>query len=449
MGGLFGGTLYALVEKLKLIKAQSAELNELRSKQQAATDLLSIRDRILLDAKHAADVLKTEARRDAEIMEKASKKEVGDRVKTIQKLDQEIEEKRAENRTLSQLNQDLSETVKFYNLNFYEPKYNFERSLDFERALNTNRNDQKAIIKNDKATAWDGYSGDKKISGLLQKLLLRTFNSECDLLIQGVDYKNIVVYENRINNSFEQLNRLTLKYGVMITDNYLELKLAELRICHEYQEKKQQEAEEQRQIKEIMRDEIRAEREMEKAKADAEREEQKYQSLLDKMLEAARQAQGPELDRMNAQIAILQQQLDEAKEKERSISQAQLTKAGYVYVISNVGSFGENVFKVGMTRRLEPQERVDELGDASVPFQFDVHAMIYRENAPEFETALHLELESFRVNKINPRKEFFRISLDQIEEIARKYKADICITKLAEAKEYRQTLAIEQQQKTA
>lgn len=449
MGGLFGGTLYALVEKLRLIKALNTELHELRARQQAATDLLSIRDRILLDAKQAADVLKTEARRDAENRERAGQKDVDDRAKIVQKLNQEIEERRAENKTLNQLNQDLSETVKLYNLNFYEPKYNFERSLDFERALNTNRNDQKAIIKNDNATTWDGYSGDKKISGLLQKLLLRTFNSECDLLIQGVDYKNIVVYENRINNSFEQLNRLTLKYGVMITDEYLKLKLAELRICHEYQEKKQQEAEEQRQIKEIMRDEIRAEREMEKAKADAEREEQKYQSLLDKMLEAARQAQGAELDRMNAQIAILQQQLDEAKEKERSISQAQLTKAGYVYVISNVGSFGENVFKVGMTRRLEPQERVDELGDASVPFQFDVHAMIYRENAPEFETALHQELEPFRVNKINPRKEFFRISLDQIEEIARKYKADISITKLAEAKEYRQTLAIEQQQKTA
>jgi len=141
--------------------------------------------------------------------------------------------------------------------------------------------------------------------------------------------------------------------------------------------------------------------------------------------------------------------LDEAKEKERSISQAQLTKAGYVYVISNIGSFGENVFKVGMTRRLEPQERVDELGDASVPFQFDVHAMIYRENAPEFETELHQELEPFRVNKINPRKEFFRVSLAEIEKIAQKYKADVAITKLAEAKEYRQSLAIEQQQKSA
>ena len=184
---------------------------------------------------------------------------------------------------------------------------------------------------------------------------------------------------------------------------------------------------------------------MEKAKAEAEKEELKYQGLLDKMIEAARQAQGAELDRMNAQIAVLQQQLEEAKKKERAISQAQLNKAGYVYVISNIGSFGEKVFKIGMTRRLEPQERVDELGDASVPFQFDVHAMIYHENAPELETKLHQLFEKFRMDKINPRKEFFRVSLDEIEQVARQYKADVAITKIAEAKEYRQSLAIERE----
>ena len=160
-------------------------------------------------------------------------------------------------------------------------------------------------------------------------------------------------------------------------------------------------------------------------------------------MEAARAAHGAELEKMNAQIAVLQQQLDEAKAKERAISQAQLTKAGYVYVISNVGSFGENVFKIGMTRRLEPQERVDELGDASVPFQFDVHAMIYHENAPELESRLHQVFERNRVNKINPRKEFFRVSLDEIETVARQYKADVSFTKIAEAKEYRQSLAME------
>lgn len=194
-----------------------------------------------------------------------------------------------------------------------------------------------------------------------------------------------------------------------------------------------------------MRDEIRAEREMEKAKAEAEKEQNKYEELLRRAVEQAERAQGEELERMNAQIALLRQQLDEVKEKERKISEAQKTKAGYVYVISNIGSFGENVFKIGMTRRLEPQERVDELGDASVPFSFDVHAMIWSENAPDLETKMHREFENRRVNRINSRKEFFRVGLDEIESIAKKYKADVEFTKLAEAKEYRQSLAIQNQ----
>ena len=131
-----------------------------------------------------------------------------------------------------------------------------------------------------------GAAPDKKLAALLIRLLLRTFNSECDLMIQ-----------NRINNSFEQLNKLTLKYCVMITSKYRDLKLEELRIYHEFQEKKQLEAEEQRQIREIMREEIRAERELEKAKAEAEKEEQKYQSLLDKAMEAAARAHGEERKR--------------------------------------------------------------------------------------------------------------------------------------------------------
>lgn len=198
-----------------------------------------------------------------------------------------------------------------------------------------------------------------------------------------------------------------------------------------------------------MREEIRAEREMERAKAEAKKEQDKFEELLRRAVAQAERAQGEELERMNAQIALLRQQLDDVKEKERKISEAQKTKAGYVYVISNIGSFGENVYKIGMTRRLEPQERIDELGDASVPFSFDVHAMIWSENAPELENRMHREFESRRLNKINSRKEFFRVDLDEVEAIAKKYKADVEFTKLAEAKEYRQSLAIQEHESAA
>ena len=435
MTGLLGGALYVLFEKIKLVKRQNQELEAYRAKEAAADEIINAKSQIIANANQIAESTVLKARQESD-----------ERSALCERLDSIIAETQMQNANLSRLKSSLEEDIELYNLNFYKPHYNFEKALDYERALSTNRSEQKALIKAGKAVvAETGLATDKKLANLLVKLLLRTFNSECDLLIQNVDFKNVVTYGNRINNSFEQLNKLTLKYYVMITSEFLNLKLEELRICHEFQEKKQQEIEEQRQIKEIMREEIRAEREMEKAKAEAEKEEQKYQGLLDKMIEAARQAQGAELDRMNAQIAVLQQQLEEAKEKERAISQAQLTKAGYVYVISNIGSFGENVFKIGMTRRLEPQERVDELGDASVPFQFDVHAMIYHENAPDLETKLHQHFEKFRMNKINPRKEFFRVSLDEIEQVARQYKADVAITKIAEAKEYRQSLAIERE----
>ena len=441
LASLLGGAIYVLVEKIRLIRQLKHELDECRERLAPAEQIEREAGQIIRDAKDRAEAILQESREQGEIqtrvLEELEEKQREQRAVTEELIEQE----KSLRKTLS----GLSEELKLCDLNFYSSHYDFERSLDYERALSQNRDEQKKLILAGRAVIAEPTDRcDKKLGKLLVKLLIRAFNSECDLLVEKVDYKNIVIFENRLNNSFTQLNKLTLNYDVMITPEFLNLKLAELRIYHEFQEKKQAEAEEQRQIREIMREEIRAEREMEKAKAEAEKEEQKYQALLDKLMDAARKAQGAELDRMNAQITVLQQQLEEAKAKERAISQAQQTKAGYVYVISNVGSFGENVFKIGMTRRLEPQERVDELGDASVPFQFDVHAMIYYENAPELETKLHQTFEANRVNKINPRKEFFRVSLEEIEKAARQYKADITFTRIAEAKEYRQSLALEQ-----
>ena len=122
---------------------------------------------------------------------------------------------------------------------------------------------------------------------------------------------------------------------------------------------------------------------------------------------------------------------------------AEFTKAGHVYIISNVGSFGENIFKIGMTRRLEPMDRVRELGDASVPFAFDVHGMIYSENAPALENLLHRKFNDLRVNKVNSRKEFFRVKLSDIEKFAQEENLELHLTMKAMAQEYRESLALE------
>lgn len=190
--------------------------------------------------------------------------------------------------------------------------------------------------------------------------------------------------EERILKAFEAINQLGTVMQVSITPTYLDLKLDELRLTHEYEEKRYQEQEEQRRIREQMREEERARREIEKAREEAEREEARFQKALEKARAEAARATGEQLQKLNDQIHSLEARLEEAQQqKERAISRAQLTKSGYVYIISNVGSFGQDVYKVGMTRRLDPMDRVYELSDASVPSPFDVHAMIYSENAPE------------------------------------------------------------------
>jgi hypothetical protein len=145
-------------------------------------------------------------------------------------------------------------------------------------------------------------------------------------------------------------------------------------------------------------------------------------------------------------MITLEEELRKAQEtKARALSMAQQTKSGYVYVISNIGSFGERVFKVGLTRRIDPLERIAELGDASVPFPFDVHAMLYSDNAPELERSLHDHLRHARVNRVNPRKEFFDAELQEFELFAKGRGIHVEFTLLAEAREYRKSIAIREE----
>jgi multidrug efflux pump subunit AcrA (membrane-fusion protein) len=221
------------------------------------------------------------------------------------------------------------------------------------------------------------------------------------------------------------------------------LKRKELILEYEYQSKRQQEKEEMRAIQEELREEEKAKREYEQAQKEAEKEEVNYQKALDKARKEYEVSTGEKQEKLESQIKILEQELKEAQEKkERALSMAQQTKRGHVYVISNIGSFGENVYKIGMTRRLEPLDRVKELGDASVPFRFDIHAMIYSEEAPKLENELHKAFTNKKVNMLNYRKEFFNVTLDEIENKVKEIGLDAEFSRLPEAMEYRETLAI-------
>lgn len=343
---------------------------------------------------------------------------------------------------------------------FYESKYDFQGVEDYKQRLDEIRAQQKQMIKGKQAavchTEWS-VSGSakegKKMTDNFLRLVLRAFNGECDASIAKVKYNNIQAMEKRIRKTYEDLNKLSQTTHCDITSHYLDLKLQELWLTHEYHERKHQEREEQRVIREQMREEEKALREIEKARQEAEREERRYQEALEKARRDVESATGKAQEKLFSQIEELQKRLAEAEaNKERAISQAQLTKTGHVYIISNIGSFGEGVYKIGMTRRLEPMDRVKELGDASVPFSFDVHAMIFCENAPELESQLHKRFDNKRVNKENQRKEFFRVSLDEIVRVVRETdkklktcKSEVTFTKIAEATDYRKTLARERQ----
>ena len=341
------------------------------------------------------------------------------------------------------------EEIQLAELGFYKPHYDFDTSEKYKDQIDKVRASQKEIISAKTAifcnTEWTVEGSKTKgrtMSNRAIRLTARAFNNECDAAISNTRWNNADRMEKRIEKAFESINKLNESNKVFIDQKYLQLKLEELRLTQEYKDKKQQEKEEQAEIKRQMREEVKLQQEAERAL----NEEEKYKKLLDKAKGEAAKAAGDELEKLNEKIASLGQELEEAHAKsERAISMAQQTKSGHVYVISNMGSFGENVYKIGMTRRLEPLDRVKELGDASVPFLFDVHAIIYSEDAPALENAIQRNFDSRRLNLVNQRKEFFNVHLSDIEDEVKKIAPEAEFIETAEAREYRESQSIRAQ----
>ena len=341
--------------------------------------------------------------------------------------------------------------LEFIEFGIYEPIFDLESSEKYKAKIIEIVSKQKQLIKDGNAcvcnTEWT-VGNSRKQGEIMTKryinLTLRAFNGECDSLISKVRWNNIKRFEERIKKAFIAINKLGKSNNTFITDNYLKLKLDELHLVYELAHKIYKEKEEAKAIRDEQREEERAQKEFEKVRKNAEIEEKRFQKALERAKKDLGLVSGEKLDELNSQIAQLEQNLKDAHEaKERAISRAQETKSGHVYIISNLGSFGENVFKIGMTRRLEPMDRVKELGDASVPFTFDLHAMIFSENAPELENLLHKEFDDRRINKVNYRKEYFRVSLDEIEQvITEKYDKEVDFIKVIEAQQFRETKSI-------
>lgn len=271
------------------------------------------------------------------------------------------------------------------------------------------------------------------------KQILRSFNNECDVLISKVKHNNIDTIKNRIVNSFNSLNKLNEKIQIRINSTYLDLKILELHAYYEYERKKQDDKEKAKEEREKLREEDKLLKEIEEKRKFINKEKTHYQNALIKIMEQL-QSDPNNKEFLDKKLEI-ENELEEIEKSLKDIDYREANKrAGYVYIISNIGSFGENIYKIGMTRRLEPIERINELGDASVPFNFDVHAMIFSDDAPSLENALHHAFESKKVNMINPRREFFKVTLEEIEEVVKNnYDKTVDFIRVAEAEQYRES----------
>ncbi len=299
----------------------------------------------------------------------------------------------------------------------------------------------KSLIKTGKAAICDYVEEERRKTACA--FVIDAFNGKVDTAISKVKGgENFGKCRQAIRDAFMIVNSNGVAFkNARITQEYFDSRMLELRWASVLLELKKKEQEEQREIRERMREEAKAQAEFERAKAQAEKEEARLRATREKMEEALKNATDAQRAKYEAQIQALNEKLRQAEENSRRAqSMAELTKAGHVYVISNIGSFGENVFKIGMTRRLDPEERISELSNASVPFPFDIHAMIYSENAPELENKLHEVFDRQRVNMVNPRKEFFRVTLTQIEQEVKKLGFNPQFTILARAEEYRESL---------
>lgn len=393
--------------------------------------------------------------------------EIANLVKEIDKLKLEKDKISKEIDKLLSKKQDLSNKIKLkkkdlillddeilmQEFGLYKPIYDFESSEKYKQAINNLRVVQKEMIKNKSAVIYsnnwtvDGSKAKgRKMTNDNIKQIIMAFNIECDNLIAKVKYNNIQSIQKRIEKTFERLNKLNESNQVRLTSKYLECKLSELKLVHEYQVKKQEEKEEQKRIREELREEAKLKKELEEAKKNTLKDITHFENALSKLNEQLKSNNLSDEEIKNLQLKKeeLEKNIDNLNLSLKDIDYRQENqRAGYVYIISNIGAFGKDVYKIGMTRRLEPMDRIDELGDASVPFNFDVHAMIFADDAPKLENALHKAFENKKLNMVNQRREFFNVTLEEIEKVVKEnFDKTVEFKKEPEAEQFRQSLKI-------
>ena len=369
-------------------------------------------------------------------------------------LDELIRTKEEINKQVSNLRQQLSsleEETYIQSFGFYEPKYDFINSEDYAVRLRQVKSEQKRMIKERTAVESktklvfnDSEKKGRKLTENLQKLVLIAFNTEADDVILKVKHSNIQSSEERIAASFRRLNKLSETTTCEITQEYLGLKLSELHLQYEMACKKQREKEQDQERK---RDDnerkalAKAEEEIKKA----EQKEEAYRKEIESIRQAIQQAEGERRKQLELENNQLQRELEKAKvETEQATLRYRARKEGYVYVISNIGSLGQGIYRI--CKSIRDEDFISEMNPV-LPFPFDIHFKIRSEDASDTLARLRSRFQSRRVNLLNDRREFFQISIDEIaqaiDEINRQTGVLNILSseRVAQAYEYRRTIA--------
>lgn len=387
-------------------------------------------------------------------------KNISDANKQLENINKEIKDKNVSiiklNNTITEkklLIDDLDDEINFQEFGFYKPKYECMSSTEYSEKIKEVRNKQKYLVKTKKALSFfDGWTLDgSKTKGRAMnndnmKMVLRAFNNECDVLISKVKFNNIEKITERIYKVASQIDKLNRRNRISILDSYINLKIEELQLVHEHALKKQEEKEILREQRNQEREEAKLQKEIEETRKAFIKEQTHYNNVLEKLLSQLANADESNKSEIEAKISEIKNKLSEIDKGLEDIDYREANKkAGYVYIISNIGSFGKDVYKIGMTRRLEPMDRVDELGDASVPFKFDVHAVIFSDDAPKLEAALHHAFDDKKVNMINNRKEFFNVKLEEIEKVVKETHDKLVeFVKTPDAEQYRESMLLKE-----
>jgi DNA repair exonuclease SbcCD ATPase subunit len=436
-----GERLQAAINQAEALEAEAQELmrqakDEAENERQAA----HIRSQ---DIYVQAEALLAQSQREASRIHQQAEQQA-------QQLAGEAYEALSQKRNLEGTVQSIRNIIDGYGDRYIVPTHSLldELAADFGHlaageSLRIARENTRRMVEDGAAASCDYAIEGRRQTAI--RFVVDAFNGKVDGILSRLRNDNIGTLEQEIRDAFKLVNLNGEAFrNAKILEPYLVARIEELRWGAAVIELKRKEREEQRRIQEQIREEEKARREYEKAIQEAAKEEAAIKRALEKAQAEMAKANDQERAKYEQEMSELQRRLAEAEVKnQRAISMAQQTRSGNVYIISNIGSFGEDVLKIGMTRRLEPLDRVKELGDASVPFEFDVHAMIRSNDAPSLERELHERFDEFRINKVNYRKEFFRLPLHHLRDFVTEKSLEATFTMTAEAREFRETQALE------